>query len=58
MSVLSNKSLERLDEFYKQTDNRYIPAYMAEVRAFRAMYYYYLVDMFGRVPLVFRHPLR
>ncbi|MEY8609940.1 RagB/SusD family nutrient uptake outer membrane protein [Parabacteroides segnis] len=50
--VLSNKSLERLDEFYKQTDNRYIPAYIAEVRAFRAMYYYYLVDMFGRVPLV------
>ena len=50
--VLSNKSLERLDEFYKQTNNRYIPAYMAEVRAFRAMYYYYLVDMFGRVPLV------
>ena len=37
--VLSNKSLERLDEFYKQTNNRYIPAYMAEVRAFRAMYY-------------------
>ncbi|WP_455641420.1 RagB/SusD family nutrient uptake outer membrane protein [Parabacteroides sp.] len=50
--VLSNKSLERLDEFYKQTDNKYMPAYMAEVRAFRAMYYYYLVDMFGRVPLV------
>ena len=50
--VLSNKSLGRLDEFYKQTNNRYIPAYMAEVRAFRAMYYYYLVDMFGRVPLV------
>lgn len=50
--VLSNKSLERLDEFYKQTDNRYIPAYIAEVRAFRAMYYYYLVDMFARVPLV------
>lgn len=50
--VLSNKSLERLDEFYKQTNNKYMPAYMAEVRAFRAMYYYYLVDMFGRVPLV------
>lgn len=50
--VLSNKSLERLDEFYKQTNNKYIPAYMGEVRAFRAMYYYYLVDMFGRVPLV------
>lgn len=50
--VLSNKSLELLDEFYKQTGNKYIPAYMAEVRAFRAMYYYYLVDMFGRVPLV------
>lgn len=50
--VLSNKSLERLDEFYKQTNNKYILAYMAEVRSFRAMYYYYLVDMFGRVPLV------
>ncbi len=50
--VLSNKSLERLDEFYKQTNNKYIPAYMAEVRSFRAMYYYYLVDMFGRVPQV------
>lgn len=50
--VLSNKSLERLDEFYKQTGNKYISPYMAEVRAFRAMYYYYLVDMFGRVPLV------
>ena len=50
--VLSNKSLERLDEFYKQTGNKYILPYMAEVRAFRAMYYYYLVDLFGRVPLV------
>ena len=50
--VLSNKSLERLDEFYKQTGNKYILPYMAEVRAFRAMYYYYLVNLFGRVPLV------
>lgn len=50
--VLSNKSLERLDEFYKQTGNKFMPVYMAEVRALRAMYYYYLVDMFGRVPLV------
>ena len=27
-----------------------LPAYLAEVRAMRAMYYYYLLDLFGRVP--------
>ena len=51
--VLSNKSIERLTELQNRKD---APAelknYVAEVRAFRAMYYYYLLDMFGRVPLV------
>ena len=51
--VLSNKWIERLTELQNRKD---APAelknYVAEVRAFRAMYYYYLLDMFGRVPLV------
>ena len=51
--VLSNTSIERLTELQNRKD---APAelknYVAEVRAFRAMYYYYLLDMFGRVPLV------
>ena len=33
-------------------ENISVPKYISEVRAFRAMYYYYLLDMFARVPLV------
>ena len=33
-------------------ENTAIPPYISEVRAFRAMYYYYLLDLYGRVPLV------
>ena len=33
-------------------DNDAIQAYRAEVRAFRALYYYHLMDLFGRVPLI------
>lgn len=50
--VLSNKSLEKLQESITGSNRKTIEPYMAEVRAFRAMYYYYLLDMFGRVPLV------
>lgn len=51
--VLSNKSLERLGQLKSNsaTPEIFTP-YIAEVRAIRAMYYYYLLDMFGRVPLV------
>ncbi len=51
--VLSNRSLEKIEEVKASADNPidFMP-YIAEVRAFRAMYYYYLLDMFGRVPLV------
>ena len=28
------------------------PAYMAEVRALSAMFYYYVMDLFGRIPLI------
>ena len=50
--VLSNQSLEILGELRQKTDYNDLDRYEAEVRAFRAMYYYYLVDMFGRVPLI------
>ena len=50
--MLSNKSLERIDKFAETHSDAELPAYRAEVRAMRAMYYYYLLDLFGRVPLV------
>lgn len=50
--MLSNKSVEQIQKFQSVNDNPELPGYLAEVRAMRAMYYYYLMDMFGRVPLV------
>lgn len=50
--MLSNKSVEQIQKFQSANDNPELPGYLAEVRAMRAMYYYYLMDMFGRVPLV------
>ena len=51
--MLSNKSIERLTELQNRKDAPVeLKNYVAEVRAFRVMYYYYLLDMFGRVPLV------
>jgi hypothetical protein len=50
--ILSNKSIERIEKFQETHTDSELPGYIAEVRAMRAMYYYYLMDMFGRVPLV------
>lgn len=50
--MLSNKSVEQIQKFGETHDDPELPAYLAEVRAMRAMYYYYLLDLFGRVPLV------
>lgn len=50
--MLCNQSLEKIDVFAKTHPNTGLPAYRAEVKAMRAMYYYYLMDLFGRVPLV------
>lgn len=50
--ILSNKSLEQIDNYALTHTDAEIPAYRAEVRALRAMYYYYLTDLFGRIPLV------
>lgn len=43
--MLSNKSLERIDKFAETHSDAELPAYRAEVRAMRAMYYYYLLDL-------------
>ena len=50
--VLCNKSIEKINEFKASHNDTELPSYLAEVRAMRAMYYYYLIDLFGRVPLV------
>lgn len=50
--MLSNKSVERIQKYQTKYDFPELPLYLAEVRAMRAMYYYYLMDLFGRVPLV------
>lgn len=50
--MLSNHSLEQIETFALKHSDEEIPAYRAEVRALRAMYYYYLMDLFGRIPLV------
>lgn len=50
--MLSNKSVEQIRAFQVTHDNAELPGYLAEIRAMRAMYYYYLMDLFGRVPLV------
>lgn len=50
---LSNQSLDKLNSLIEaDPENVYLPVYKAEVQAVRAMYYYYLLDCFGRVPLV------
>ncbi len=49
----TNQSLDKLNSLIEETpDNPYLPVYKAEVRAIRAMYYYYLMDLYARVPIV------
>jgi len=49
--ILSNKSVEILEASKSKFGETQINTYIAEVRAFRAIYYYYLLDMFARVPV-------
>lgn len=50
--TLCNCSLEQLAEHrYLLTDEDFW-SYCAEVRALRAIYYWYLIDLFGNVPIV------
>ena len=52
--MLCNEGIERIDAF--QTDDKdeqlELDKYKAELRSIRAMYYFYLMDLYGRVPLV------
>lgn len=51
--MLCNEYIERVEKY--RNDNPTATAtdeYVAELRAVRAIYYFYLVDLYGRVPLV------
>lgn len=50
---MTNQSLDKLNSLIEaDPSNIYLPKYKAEVQALRAMYYYYLLDMYARVPIV------
>ncbi len=49
---LSNKYIEQIKLFQQNHSDSVLPAFLAEVRAVRAMYYYYMMDLFGRVPVI------
>ncbi len=50
--VLSTKSLETIEKHKALLTEHQRVDYSAEVRAVRAMYYYYAMDMFGRIPIL------
>lgn len=49
----TNQSLDKLNALIEaDPQNIYLPIYKAEVRAIRALFYSYLLDMYARVPIV------
>ena len=50
--TLCNRSIDHLTEHRDLISDHDFNAYTAEVRALRAIYYWYLLDLFGRVPIV------
>ena len=50
--TLCNRSLELLESHQHLLDEVQYVEYTAEVRALRAIYYWYLMDLFGRVPII------
>ena len=50
--VLANKSLDIISNKSALLSAAQQEEYRAEIRAIRALFYYYAMDMFGRVPLV------
>ena len=50
--TLCNHSLEVLKDHQDMLTDRQYNEYTAEVRALRAIYYWYLLDLFGRVPII------
>ena len=47
-----NRSLEKLESHKEMLETHLYLEYTAEVRALRAIYYWYLMDLFGAVPIV------
>ncbi len=50
--ALCNHSLEQLDSHEDMLDGDQLIFYKSEVRALRAIYYWYLLDLFGNVPII------
>lgn len=50
--ILCNGSLERIQDFAEKHPEENVVDCVAEVRALRAMFYYYIMDLFGSVPLI------
>lgn len=50
--ILCNGSLERIQDFAEKHPEENVADCVAEVRALRAMFYYYIMDLFGSVPLI------
>ena len=49
---LCNHSLEDLDKHKDMLDDQPLAIYKSEVRALRAILYWYLLDLFGNVPII------
>ncbi len=49
---LCNSSIDKLKEIYEDTGEDFVLEYIDEVRALRAIWYYYAVDLYGRIPIV------
>ncbi len=50
--TLCNRSLEKLEAHTGLDDSHRLLTYRCEVRALRAIYYWYLLDLYGNVPIV------
>ena len=53
--MLTNSGIAHIEAYDKaDKDSALLAGYKAELRAVRAMYYWYLLDLYGRVPIVTR----
>lgn len=50
--ILCNKSLKKIQSYAEKHPDEDTRIYAAEVRALRAMFYYYTMDLFGNIPLL------
>lgn len=50
--MLSNKFIEKIDAMPTASTDSDLKAYKAELRAIRAMYHFYIMDLFGNVPIM------